>query len=133
MREILFRGKRLDSNEWIEGLIFYISKTSAQIINFDYDKIWTDLKTIGQYTGLTDKNGIKIFEGDIVEFLYDDLMICGKVFYSESETAFVVYYELSNQRLFIHSKTLGHCDSVKVIGNIYDNPELLEVENESIF
>lgn len=127
MREILFRGKHTSSGKWIispsirqeaDGSVYLLVKRTWYQV---------DPETVGQYTGLTDKNGNKIFEGDIVEFLYNDFIIRGKVFYLESESAFVVYYELSEQRLFIHSKTLCNCNNAKVIGNIYDNPELLEV------
>lgn len=66
MREILFRGKRLDNGEWIEGCLIYIDN---QYYIADYDKMmipFVDPKTVGQFTGFLDKDGKKIFEGDCV-------------------------------------------------------------------
>lgn len=142
MREILFRGKRKDNGEWFEG---YLSETTIISDNTYvafviykkpkgyYDSECSEVipETVGQYTGSTDKNGKKIFEGDIVEFYINDSIVVGKVFYTEDSTAFEVWYELPEQKLFFLSKTLCDCEGVKVVGNIHDNPELLkEAEQE---
>lgn len=139
MREILFRGaQRVDGAKsliWYEGSLIietdgYTGEKEYYIQN-ENGSFLVIPETVGQYTGLTDKNGKKIFEGDIVEFYIDDLRIVGKVFYSKEATAFKVYYEVPEQKLFIFSKTLCACEYIKVIGNIYDNPELLkEADNE---
>lgn len=128
MRDILFRGKRKDNGEWIEGYycgkvnkaIFSPAEDSAQII--DDDLYWHEVipETVGQYTGLTDKNGNKIFEGDIVK--YGDT-IHEVVFEQRNNTAYfgLVYNELE-------TLPFGHYQDLKQIeitGNIHGNPELL--------
>lgn len=132
-REILFRGKHIhttDSNEhlngtWVHG---YLSDK-----NYIYDKsldgeFLVDENTICQYTGLTDKNGKKIFEGDIVR--YGE--ICGEVKFGLHESNWQIckynqgfYIEFPEESLY--RKELGYWENkVVVIGNIYDSPKLLE-------
>lgn len=133
-REILFRGKHIhttDSNEhlngtWVHG---YLSDK-----NYIYDKsldgeFLVGENTICQYTGLTDKNGKKIFEGDIVRYGSD---IYGKVKFGLYASAFS--FSDKNQGFYVefqedglYRKELGYWrNAVVVVGNIYDNPELLE-------
>ncbi len=120
MREILFRGKRVDNGEWVEG--YYspvnipITGNMGHFINVGgYRAVEIDPETVGQYTGLNDKNGKKIFEGDIVKF--------GNNTY---EIRFIEKYSR-------FAGTNAHCvfasfllNTSEIIGNIHDNPELME-------
>ena len=127
MREILFRGKF--GNEWKYG--FLSIEPKGLVIKEPYknesSNVWhIDADTVGQYTGLTDKNGTKIFEGDIIDFLYrsgyDDY---GIVQYDADETEFGFVYNSIYEGLGRHYQS----KDIEVIGNIYDNPELLGDEN----
>lgn len=136
MREILFRGKRGDNGEWVEG--FYLVAAGMPFISVFAvrEPILVETETVGQYTGFTDKNGKKIFEGDIVKwshiFLGNDRPYhIGRVAYRKAQ--FVV----ENRDVFAHCGTCSEpfgcaCRmddtnrDFEVIGNIHDNPELLE-------
>lgn len=128
MREILFRGKRIDTKEWVEGSYIYAHKwnwdgSAGHLICDIYgvNKTQVISETIGQFTGLTDKNGKRIFEGDIVA--YNELHIDGKE-YQE-----IGYFECCENFVSfrIHGKQITpfYCE---VIGNIHDNKELLGEE-----
>ena len=138
MRDILFRGKRTDNGEWIEG--YYCPKPYShfpceptifpfETINKDWHGERVDPETVGQYTGLTDTNGRKIFEGDIVEgnseyFTYTHPY--GKVVYDGGQ------YLISFDDVLEDIECLGAwANDVEIIGNIYDNPELLKGGNEN--
>lgn len=126
MREILFRGKRKDNGEWVQGYLYRSSEKLNPFIMLKSEKgasYEVNADTVGQYTGLTDKNGTKIFEGDIVDFSKrPDNGDYGTVIYDADETAFgIEYYNIY--------RGLGenyYPKNIEVIGNIYDNPELLE-------
>lgn len=125
MREILFRGKLLSDGSWSEGNL-NITKQGVTVIRPDITPIGTygrvDPETVGQYIGLEDANGTKIFEGDIVEDPCDGLFI---VRWEDNSCGFEPFSDSKNN--------CGHCggglwhEICKVIGNIHDNPELLEV------
>lgn len=133
MREILFRGKSLKDNEWTEGYYCRYGWTEKEkdYIIPDYASalygVEVDSNTIGQYTGLTDKNGVKIFEGDIVEYETGKKVRIGRVFFSDFRASFSVTAGKNgsariNNDLFNY---IQNRNSVIVIGNIYDNPELI--------
>lgn len=140
MREILFRGKRMSDGEWVEG--FYVcfsqkyhyiltGKLNIDITNgcIDLVKVPVDPATVGQDTGLTDKNGKRVFEGDIcrVEYLLL-LRHYASYGYPCDYTRFGVVAYVQNK--FVLAKDGHWCGfdeaEVTVLGNIHDNPELME-------
>ena len=137
MREILFRGKCLDDGEWIFGYYtgpvgIYSSHEICDISDPIGSRIDVDPVTIGQYTGLTDKNGTKIFEGDIVRAV---LKASKSSLPFEWPAAPVVYkgssFGLAYKSNFGFVRLDGFAPTVtcEVIGNVHDNPELMEVRN----
>lgn len=133
-REFLFRGKRADDGKWIEGFLT-ISKDEYHIIdlNDEYITALVILDTIGEYTNFKDKNGTKIYEGDIVDFTVDQRFYKGVVKWSDTEhiqTGFTIWHDNENEYYDADGAfDLGwvhYQDSeFEVIGNVYDNPELL--------
>ena len=127
MIEILFKAKRIDNGEWVEGYVVrygYNKKEKWYIVPEYASDLYTfeiDEKTICQYTGMTDKNNNKIWENDVVE--YRDF----------TDEKYVVVWETS-KAMFEHQQygcSIMNFDElsgmdVEVIGNIFDNPELLK-------
>ena len=129
MREILFRGK-ITQDEWVYG--FYENvKLEEATIHYINGKIVSS-KTVGQFTGLTDKNGKKIFEGDIVKAIQTE--------YDEDKEQQPIVFEVIGEMIFedgcfgLRAKhfvdfyaPMWQEDNVEleVIGNVHDNPELL--------
>ena len=136
MHDFIVHAKRLDNGEWVEGNLFVPDKPDTptqicigtNIVRITYD---VDPSTIGQYTGLTDKNGKKIFEGDIIKYKNTDgikfngvaLTVIGKVVYNEKNASFAI-----SGKDEIGAKHYDYfpIKNIEVIGNIHDNPELLK-------
>lgn len=125
-REILFRGKDKATDQWVygdythnEGLnTHYISRN----VNNTSRKAWeVDPDTIGQYTGLKDKNGKKIFEGDIVRLGGDFHYFIFNIEYG----SFVAASIKGGIGIRLFQRTITNC-GYAIIGNIHDNPELLK-------
>lgn len=131
MRVIKFRGKRLDNGEWVFGDLLRMYGTPF-IYPDPAPNGWNDYEvipgTVGQFTGLLDKNGKEIYEGDIVSYKYPiwrpDSFVRNEINYigfRQSECKFIVVCK--NRHHDLHEP---YNLQVEVIGNIYDNPELLK-------
>ncbi len=124
MREILFRGKNIDNGHWMYGVPISL-KNGETYMNFEFmgwiDRALVIPEAVGQYTGLTDKNGTKIFEGDIVDV--NNALLRGRFWVEYEETGGTFIVKDKNDRRYF----LGGCNCT-VIGNIFDNPELIELD-----
>lgn len=121
MREILFRGKRVDNGEWAYGSYVHIVQykgSTDYIADEEPDQYVVIPETVGQYTWLTDKNGVKIFEGDIIHGNLGNFVVR----WSDNISGFV-----TGEKERTHPcMNCGAMKRYEVIGNIYDNPELME-------
>ena len=126
MREILFRGKRIDNGEWEYGGCGFTENKVCLIYNqthsIDLQGSTVEENSVGQFTGLTDKNGRKIFEGDIVKTSHGGSTYYAKIEWDDG-SFWVTNHDIQMPSYISEvSKTY-----LEIIGNIYDNPELLEV------
>ena len=134
-RDILFRGKRLDNGEWVYGTPFFGTSDSCKMIcavalhpdfvdegNVHHSEGFSvDPATVGQYTGMITKDGVKIFEGDIVSD--DSIHMIGSVVLERGRFGIDDIYD--------DFQDWEYWENLEVIGNMYDNPELLEEEENT--
>jgi len=148
MREIIFRGKLAHSEKWVQGNLIISNKDNPYIYPQDLieqdghhllldtdEAFWVIPETVGQFTGLTDKNGVKIFEGDLIscrnfngeeytaiyEVLYDKEGFCLKMLRGNKKAM-----EDRHLSSFGYINDDNSLKKGEVIGNIHDNPELLQ-------
>lgn len=139
MREILFRAKRVDNGEWVEGLLWKKKYNDGKRIFIscfpdkdDNEKVYVVChETVGQFTCLTDKHGNKIFEGDICQI---------KGISYIDETPFIVEWNNEYSGWFWRELSFSSphdtitpeiAKTAEIIGNIHDNPELMEGYDEN--
>lgn len=140
MREILFRGKSLGNGDWLEGSLFIDDKGEKHEIlagYVNYRLSWeVDPETVGLYTGLKDKNGKRIFEGDIIQIRFEgdaeppskpeSWYETGKVIWHDQLHGWYVVFDSPDG---IAIQEYDGCDDVFIVGNIHDHPELLGGDN----
>ena len=150
MREILFKAKRVDNGEWVEGYYYKMSETTY-CFKEDYERkpvpehhyilqermadwglpnqmvqIEIDPETLCQFTGLYDKNGKRIWESNVVWLVYNGEEHMYQIVWDNSELDFKATNGEENYGS--NFEYLLCCDEIEVIGNIFDNPELLQEE-----
>ena len=151
MREILFKAKRIDNGEWVEGHYYKMSETTY-CFKEDYERkpvsehhyilqermtdwglpnqivqIEIDPETLCQFTGLYDKNGKRIWENDVVWLVCDGKEHIYQIVWDNSELDFKAANGEENYGT--NYEYLLCCDEIEVIGNIFDNKELLQEES----
>lgn len=133
MREILFRGRRSWGNkDWVEGDLLHRYSDHVSITKrlMGIETWQVEPETVGQYTGLCDKNGKKIFEGDIVQYELHNIRNRAVIKYGapkEDSACYGWYLDDNNgNTAFLLCKNWINKYNCHVIGNIHDNPELLK-------
>lgn len=133
-REIEFRAKRLDNNEFVIGYYLPMAEGYLHFIYLpleylnEHSRIEINPKTLGQYTGLKDKNGKKIFEGDVVKIMQKTETLLDKVIYDNHLCGFRFEGLVNNYCDFCDWLREGA--EFEVVGDIYQNPELLGGKND---
>ena len=140
MREHLYQGKRKDNGEWVQGDLIHRQIWASLLCiirvsddGFDnYEEYEVDPETVSEFTGLRDKNGKRIFEGDIInyedgdpsDYEYHDgtIMNVGEIIFCDGKFCFTNAVSVTMDDLLCENNMLD-CE---VIGNKWDNPELLE-------
>lgn len=150
MREILFRGKRIcEKKNWVEGCLLNLDADSGHVFIVPFfngastmpvsrivecTSNYVNPETVGQFTGLTDQYGAKIWEGDIIRYMNDDEISIGVIRFGEYQDfniGFNIEW-LSPNAVDLYRRDIRFwtvCREITVIGNIHDNPELLEVHH----
>lgn len=130
MREIRYRGIGIAERKWVFGSLWFDTRNEATLIWSEELEYWVrvDPSTVGEYTGLKDKNGKEIYEGDVIRSpLSEDKTRPHRIFYHTGNAAFMgalvdrkelCYLRLDQDWIYKFGK--------EVIGNIHDNPELIE-------
>lgn len=119
MREYIFHGKRIDNGEWVEGMPCSDLKGGVDAIQSNLGGGIFDIypESFGQYTGMEDKNGRKIFEGNIVNCITSDF---------DGSDKYVYNFRITDIADFEQMGFLNFCNEIEIIGNIHDNADLLE-------
>ena len=120
MKEILFRGYSSTQRQWVYGDLLHTTDRKTHISN-EQSFIGVNPETVGQFTGLIDKNGTKVFEGDVLKGAWKTILT---IFYDEITLSYRVKTSVGYDR----EPSYYGIEKLEVIGNIYDNPELMKSE-----
>jgi len=126
MRDILFRGKTVDNSGWVEGEYMGIEihiKTSYPCEWWGYEVI---PESVGQFIGLPDKNGVKIFDGDVLENEDGDEVCHTLIFWDDTICGFSDKRDFDGDSFTIHNGDMLWVLDCEVIGNIFDSPDLIK-------
>lgn len=142
MHKILFKAKTVKHRKWVEGSLVVLDEEHMYIVPrhenastlpvsaiIGYSAICVDTETVCQYTGLTDKNGKRIYEGDVVLYPWN---------YQDKTERFTIKFKdgqfvaspIKKTEDYWDFMVGGYSKEMEIIGNIHDNPELLEVHND---
>lgn len=139
---IIFRAKCVDNGEWVRGVPHFENNKCFMITDLliyeehqctGVENVEVIPETVGQYTGLTDKNGKMIFEGDIGKFKRFENSYIGKIVYNQKTAGFEFWWNVvvgAYGEKATYTANLSVCDEIEIISNIHDNPELLKGECE---
>ena len=135
MREILFKAKRVNNGEWVEGCLV-IDHSRSNLFEYRMQPVESGVlyappinpETLCQFTGLRDKNGKRIWESDVVCLVYDGEEHIYQIVWDNSELDFKATNGEENYGT--NFEYLLCCEEIEVIGNIFDNPELLQEEHK---
>lgn len=131
MRDILFKAKRLDNGEWVYGDLLYdviiemtAERSEAVVVTPLHGSFAVDPATVCQYTGLTDKNGVKIFEGDVVDACLDPEVVEGEVKFEERIACFCIVINDQDFTTFLDYRIAKNKVNdrvwIEVVCNIHD-------------
>ena len=122
-REIKFRGKRTNNGEWVFGDYSRYSEEKSIIMVdlLEQEDYWVPSETVGQYTGLKDKNGVEIYEGDVCKLIFNIVVV-------DFTSGSFKFRRIDKEDVFfpVCDFTINQCFP-EIIGNIHDNPEMLRV------
>lgn len=136
MREYIFHGKSKETGEWVEGYLTYCPTRKQYYImnNIHSFPIPVYKKSIGQWSGVCDTNGRKIFEGDIISIMFETDGVDGfpgyswyesaVVVFSEDKHAWIVVFDDGGEEMYLNE--YNDMDDVYVIATVFDNVDLLE-------
>ena len=135
MRTIKFRGRLKSNGNWEHGDLLHDNVDGCYVYPVEAENLYKGNevipKTVGQFTGLYDKDGEEIYEGDILQFGNSPSGVC-EVKWNESIAAFCIRFHFENE---IGSRPLCEClvekKNISIIGNIHDNPELMKADEKS--